>query len=316
MRGAALRSGEGRVGRRAEQTQVERVVALAAYLYKRRGSPLARDDILADVPGFPDPTTEPEETCRKALRRALADLEKHLGIVVDYDSSANTYRLREPYLTPKQRDALVAAAAVANVQGVGEPGPDDIGGGVDDDGHRVFVTVPRRVLALYDAIRSRTPVSFDYHGSRRTFRPYALGVLRAHWYVTGAEQPSGDRRQLRVDRMEGDVEPAGAAGSYELPDDFDAAAAIRGVDPFTWGADPRVVARIIVEPDHESGFLQECGGAVVERSGDGSVIEVEVAHYDAFRWRLLAFGTHARVLAPPELVAHVRSHLAALAARE
>ena len=291
------------------------MVALAAYLHKRRGSPLARDDILADVPGFPDPTTDPEETCRKALRRALLDLEQHLGIVVDYDSATNTYRLREPYLTPKERDTLVAAAAVANVQGVGEPGPDDIGGGVDDDGHRVFVTVPRRVLALYDAIRSRTPVSFDYHGSRRTFRPYALGVLRAHWYVTGAEQASGERRQLRVDRFESDVESARAPGSYEIPDDFDAGAAIRGVDPFAWGPDPKVTARVLVEGDHERGFLQECGGTVTARPGDGNTVEIEVdvAHYDAFRWRLLAFGPHARVVAPPELVTHVRSHLANLA---
>ena len=201
------------------------------------------------------------------------------------------------------------------MRGLGEPDPDDIGGGVDDDGHRVFVTVPRRVLALCESIRSRTPAMFLYHGTERVLHAYALGEVNNRWYVTGLEQGSDETRIFRVDRIEGQVQVVGGPGAYDIPDAFDAAAAIRGVDPFTWGSDPPVAARVLLDPDHAQGFLRDYGGAVVESADDGVVIEVEVAHYDAFRRRLLAFGTRARVLAPPVLVDHVRSHLAAIAGR-
>ncbi len=297
------------MGRGAGSGPVERVVALAAYIVGRAGSPPTRAEIIADVPGYP----EGDEANRKALRRDLADLAGHLGIEADYDSTDETYRLRRPFLTSQERRVLIAAATIAQVQGLGEPDPDDIGGGVDEYGRFVFITVPHRALALCEAIRSRTPVTFVYHGSRRTLYAYALGELSSHWYVTGLEQESGERRQFRVDRIEGDVSTSGEPGTYDVPDDFDAPAAIRGVDPFRWGPDPKVSARVLIGSDHVQGFIGQYGGSEVDRVDGDAVVEVEVAHYDAFRWRLLSFGTHARVLSPPVLVDHVRSHLAAIA---
>ena len=294
---------------RASSKPIERVVALAAYLHKCGSHPPKRADIVADVPGYP----EGNEANRKALRRDLADLEKYLGIGTEYDDVEDSYRLVGAFLTPKERDALVAAAAVAHVQGLGDPEPDDIGGAVDPNEHRVFVTVPLRVFALCESIRSRTAVTFGYHGTARTLHAYALGERNANWYVTGLEQESGERRQFRIDRIEGDVQAAGVPGAYEVPDDFDATAAILGVDPFTWGPDPRVVARVWLGADHAYSFTREYGGSVVESDEHGAVVEVSVAHYNAFRWRLLSFGDHAHVLSPPVLVEHVRSHLAAIA---
>ena len=66
--------------------------------------------------------------------------------------------------------------------------------------------------------------------------------------------------------------------------------------------------------DHVLAFRRELGGAVVTQETDGdAVVELDVRHYESFRNRLLAFRTNAVVLAPPELVAIVRDHLAALA---
>lgn len=297
------------MARRAESKPIERVVALAAYLHERRGYPPKRADIVADVPGYPDGN----EANRKALRRDLSDLEKYLGIGVEYDEVEDTYRLLTPFFTSKERDSLVAAATVARVHGLGDPDPDDIGGAVAADEQRVFVTVPQRVLAFCESIRTRTAITFGYHGSARTLHAYALGEMSSHWYVTGVEQGSTERRQFRIDRIESDVQTSGAPGAYEIPDSFDANEAIRGVDPFAWGPDPQVIARVRVGADHVNDFTREYGGSVVERGENDAVVEVEVAHYDAFRRRLLSFGTNARVLAPPVLVEHVRTRLAAIA---
>jgi len=294
---------------RAHRKSIERVVALAAYLYERRGDPPSRAAIVADIPGYP----EGAEANRKALHRDLVDLRNHFGIAADYCAVEGCYRLNPPVLTSDERGALVAVAAVARVTGLGDPDPDDIGGAVDADEQRVFVTVPRRIVALCDAIRSRTPAAFDYHGTARTVHAYALGEKNAHWYVTGVEQGPDAPRSYRVDRIESEVALAGTPGSYKIPTGFDATTILRDVDPFTWGPDQRVVARVHLETDHVAGFIREYGGSVVEHIDDGAVVEVEVAHYDAFRWRLLSFGIHARVLEPPVLVEHVRSHLAAIA---
>ncbi|MCZ7534997.1 MAG: WYL domain-containing protein [Acidimicrobiia bacterium] len=296
------------MGRRAESRPVERVVALAAYVSERAGSPPTRAEIVTDVPGYP----EGDEANRKALRRDLSDLAEHFGIETDCDPAEDRYRLRRPFLTSDERRVLIAAATIAQVQGLGEPDPDDIGGGVDEYGRFIFITVPHRTLALFEAIRARIPVTFVYHGRTRTFHAYALGEMTSHWYVTGLEQESGGQRQFRIDRIESDVSPAGAPGSYEVPGDFDAPEAIRGVDPFRWGPDPKVTARVLLGADHVQGFVGEYGGTVVDHIDGDAVVEVEVAHYDAFRWRLLSFGTHARVLSPPALVDHVRSHLTSI----
>lgn len=305
---------------------VERVLALAAYLHRQPRAWRTRDQITVDVPGYPQVQrdeydrvprgTADYERIRKALQRDLIDLRDRFRIEVDFDE-VEGYRLRSPFFTPQERRALITAAALVDVdvdgEGAGEPETDDIGGAVQPGDQRIVVSVQHVAFALLDAIRSRTPARFTYHGRERVLHPFALGLWHARWYVTGAEQGPGERRQFRLDRFESQVTLDGPAGAYEIPDDFDAAEALR-LDPNDWGRDPHVVARVRVAADHVPGFCHDFGGArVVGQEGEDAIVEVDVRHYDAFRTRVLAFHTHARVLAPPHLVAHVRDHLAALA---
>ena len=97
-----------------------------------------------------------------------------------------------------------------------------------------------------------------------------------------------------------------------MPGDFDVDSAF-DLDPNVWGTDPLVRARVGVRPDHVVAFRREFAGDVVESDADWTVIELDVRHYESFRNRLLAFRANAIVLGPPELVAVVRDHLAALA---
>jgi predicted DNA-binding transcriptional regulator YafY len=301
----------------------ERILRLAAYLAERGGT-ASLGTITADVPGYETdaprdergelvPDTSGWETVRKRLQRDVKVLDDSFGIVVE--STEQGYRLRPPFFTPAERRALVAAAAVVDVEGVDdEPVLGELGTAVDEHTQRIVLSVPARVRDLSAAIRARSPVTFTYHGRRRTVDAYALGRWRMHWYVVGREHGTDGVRKYRLDRFE---DPAsapvtvGEAGPYTVPADFDAVDALR-LDPNDWGTDPLAVARVLVDDDHVHNFQYELGGRVVDRTAGAAVVEVDVRHYESFRERVLRFRDRAVVLEPPVLVALVRDHLRAI----
>lgn len=305
----------------------QRILRLAAYLADRNGTPVSLGTITTDVPGYETdaardergelvPDTREWETVRKRLQRDIKVLDKSFGIEVD--TADHGYRLRGPFFTPGERRALVAAAASVDVEGVDdEPVLGELGSAVDARTQRIVLSVPGRVRELSDAIRSRAPVTFRYHGRPRTVDAYALGRWRTHWYVVGREHDSDSVRKYRLDRFEtvddGPVVVPGDRDTYTIPSDFDAVEELR-LDPNDWGQDPEVVARIRVDRDHVHTFQYELGGRVVERADDTVVVEVSIRHYESFRERVLRFGERARVLTPPVLVDIVRDHLRAVVA--
>ena len=304
----------------------ERIIGLAAFLEGRKHSGTTLGDIVGEVPGYSvDGDLEigsvAWETVRKRLQRDLEMLERSFGIVVDYDEQQHAYRLRAPYFTPDERRALIAAAAAVDVEGIGDtPVLGELGAAVDDDGQRIVLAVPERVRDLSAAIRARRSVRFLYHGRERTVDAYVIGRWRTHWYVAGYEHEAGQRRRYRLDRIEhptigltsGAITPFGADHSYEIPSDIDAVAEMR-LDPNDWGHDPPVVARLRVDADLAHNVQHELGGRVVARATDTCEIELDVRHYQSFCDRVLAFGTHVRLLAPAELVTRLCDHLRAAA---
>ncbi|WP_329246693.1 YafY family transcriptional regulator [Actinoallomurus sp. NBC_01490] len=84
----------------------------------------------------------------------------------------------------------------------------------------------RVLLSLAEAAWDRRPVEMRYHArderrSRRVVHPYGLVAHSGRWYVAGADSISGQVRTFRVDRIE-HVEVL--SGSFDQPEDFDAAA--------------------------------------------------------------------------------------------
>ena len=309
----------------------ERILSLAAYAH-RSHAPIALDDIADNVPGYAsdpprtgplEPRSAEWERVRKLVGRDVADLRAHWGIDLEYDDVDHTYTPRAPFFTPDERAALVAAAAVVEVVGVDVPVPGALGSAVGDDTTEIVLRVHELVAALRAAIGTRTAVRFVHDGRTRHVEPYALGVWHNRWYLAGRDDDEGALRRFRLDRIErGDngsgadrpIAEVGPPDAYEIPADFDAAAAF-DLDPNTWGTDPLVRASVDVEADHVDAFLGELGGDAVHAGSDRSTVELDVRHYESFRNRLLAFGTHAVVTAPPSLVAVVHDHLAALAER-
>lgn len=311
-----------------------RVLRLAAYLAAHPTEDLTLSRIGADVPGYPETPRDEHgdvatggpgwETLRKALRRDREDLRERFGIVVDYDTADHVWRLRPPFFTPEQRRALVAAAAVVDVEGLDdELDAGELGTAVAEHSRRVVLQVHRRVLDFIEARRTRTPVTFRYRDRTRVFDPYAIGGWRNRWYVVGRDHEADELRRFRLDRIDdadvgtsdadrGVIRAAGDPGSYDVPDDFDAASAL-ALDPNDWGRDPHVVAEIRVDADHLQALRRDLGGRVVRRDDGHAVVAVDVRHRDSFRVRLTALGMHARLVGPPALVADLRDWLARIA---
>jgi predicted DNA-binding transcriptional regulator YafY len=84
----------------------------------------------------------------------------------------------------------------------------------------------RVLLSLAEAAWDRRPIEMRYstrdeRRSRRVVHPYGLVAHSGRWYVAGADSISGRVRTFRVDRIEHlRVLP----GSFDQPEDFDAAA--------------------------------------------------------------------------------------------
>jgi predicted DNA-binding transcriptional regulator YafY len=304
---------------------VERMLRLAAYFKLRRSSAVTLADICANVPDY-EAHFETDgrivedklwEATRKKVRRDSEVLADVFGIHLDYRKDDHTYRLRAPFLSAEERDMLVAAAALVRVDGIDDEQLTALGAAVDADGQRVVVRVHRHLLALRAALAQRVPVRFRYRDTERLFEPWAVGLWRDRWYTVGFDRRAGEQRVYRLDRFEDDgsgsvVAPVSDAPRYEIPPGFDADDALV-LDPNNWGHDPPVVARVRVDADWVPQFTRDFSGTVVA-SGDGcAVVELTVRHYESFRDRLLAFGAHAVLLEPAELVAMMREWLAGMA---
>lgn len=305
---------------------IARVLRLASYLKGRRHGRVTLEDICKDVPGY-DAHFDGSgalvhdaswEAVRKKLRRDLKLLEDAFGIEYDYDEPTGSYVVHPPFFTAEERDVLVAAAALVRVDGIDDEQLAALGTAVDEQGQRVMMRVHRHVLALREALACRRPVTFRYRGTERVFDPWAVGLWRDRWYTVGRVHDAGERRVFRLDRIEerDDGPPIGDAGdpgSFEPPAQFDAPGALL-LDPNVWGQDPAVDARVAVDGDWVQAFLTEFRGSRVEsRDGHDAVVTLTVRHYESFRDRLLAFGTHAVLLAPENLVAALHAWLAAAA---
>ncbi len=164
---------------------------------------------------------------------------------------------------------------------------------------------------LADAVVARRPVAFDYRradgvAERRDVHPYALLSRGGQWYLVGHDLGREAQRAYRLDRIVGTVEVAGDVGAFEVPDDLDPVAAVRG---------PSIPAddlRVAVAP--ELGWdAQALGGRPTGEQQAGLEVH-EFAHADRHRLASWVVGNAGRAvaLAPPELVEDVVGRLRAV----
>jgi proteasome accessory factor B len=311
--------------------RLERLTNLVAVLLETR-RPLPLEEIVERVPGYP-----PErESYRRQFERDKATL-REIGVPISLEAvhafeQESGYRIhREDYelpaldLTDDERVALHLAVTAVRLEGAGETVGGGAGrdallklGGIEGAGAPTLAALPDvpALPALFDAYRRRAGVTFRYRGGPRRLDPYGILFRNGHWYVVGFD---GDReaiRAFRADRIESDVE-AGPAATFERPEGFDPASALRD-EPWRFGDEEPVEALVLVSPTHAGWVEADLGAkAVAERRDDGAVVvRMAVTNREAFRSFVLGLLDHAEVLDPPELRADMVAWLSALAGPE
>jgi proteasome accessory factor B len=289
-------------------SRLERLLNLLALLLDTQ-RPLTRDQIVAQIPGYPVEKT----ANRRAFERDKETL-RGLGVPISVepvDGNETGYRVRpdEYYLpdldlTPDETAALhVAVSAVSLGVGEGRGALLKLGGfGEEAASPIASLPIAPALADLFDASRRRAVVTFTYRGERRAVEPWVLSSRRGRWYVVGHDHGRGAIRSFRADRVEGDV-AIGEPGAYEVPGDFRPEAHL-GEHPWLFGDEAPLTARVLVDPEAVAGFEVALGtaDATWERRADGSaVVEVPVVDRAAFRSFVLGFLEHAEVLEPLEL---------------
>jgi proteasome accessory factor B len=165
--------------------------------------------------------------------------------------------------------------------------------------------------AVHAAVTALQPITFDYRkndGSLTTrhVQPWALKNWHGRWYLTGFDVDRHDERAFRLSRFEGPVRRRGRAGSYAVPADHVPEVALEGQPVEPAGT---AVVRLRSGRGHA---LRRHASRTVEL--DGGWAEVEIPYRRGSTERdVVALGTHAVAVAPPELVDAVRTALAAAA---
>jgi proteasome accessory factor B len=305
--------------------KLERLLNLTATLLNTT-RPLTAEDLRRLVPGYP----ESLPSFRRAFERDKEDL-REMGIPITIEQLESTerpvdgyrirhedYYLRDPGLDADELAALNLALSAVRLEGIqGVEALWKLGGVVDagEPTHEVAaLPADPALIPLFGAIVDCRVARFRYRGAdrsgERTIDPWRLDFRRGHWYVTGRDHSSDERRQFRLDRIEGTV-TTGEAGSFERPQTTEAAS----TQPWEFGEGEPVTARLLVDGVQAVWARQHLGDErVVERHEDGAtVFEVPVTNWPAFRSFVLTFLDHAELLEPPELRADLTAWLRELA---
>ena len=290
--------------------RLERLTDLVLVLL-RDDRPKPLREIAAEVPGYP----AEGEARRQAFerdKRTLRDGGVEVSAVpiegreqIGYIIRAEDFYLPDLDLAPDEQAALNLAVAGVHL---GDPsGRDALWrlGLPASAGVQPFadLTALPALPVLYEAIRRRAALTFDYRGDERHVAPALLRFRGGWWYLVGFDLDKSASRTFRVDRMEGQP-VVGEPGSAVMPDDFDPEAALPE-EPWRMGEEEIVRVDVLVDRGLAPLVVAEVGDATVhERRPDGSVVvRLDVTNVAALRSWVLELGEHAEVLGP-ESVRH------------
>jgi proteasome accessory factor B len=165
---------------------------------------------------------------------------------------------------------------------------------------------------LYSAVIERRPITFEYRpasgdAQKRTLEPYGLVHARGTWYLVGHDRDRDALRSFRVSRIEGKV--AELDGTFERPDDIDAAGYIAG-EAFEFGDD---VTTAVVRFDARMRWWpeQNMPDATHKDAPHGALdVSLPVGNVDALISWAVGFGEHVEIIEPESARARLHEHLA------
>ncbi|MFV2174132.1 helix-turn-helix transcriptional regulator [Actinomadura sp. LOL_016] len=302
--------------------KTERLLNLVVCLLATRRY-LTAEQIRRAVPGYPDS----DEAFKRMFERDKEEL-RELGIPLEVGSDLQggggeeigyrippqDYELPDVHLTPDEAAVLGLAARVWQRASLAEAASGALlklrAAGVETDASAAVGIEPRvdtgepAFQALWEAVRDRRPVAFDYRAigrtsvTRRHLEPWGVVSRRGRWYVVGFDRDRDEERVFRLSRIDGEVAVDGPAGAVTVPDGVDVRriAFDRG-EPVT---EPRP-ATVRLRAGAAQGPRRWARD--VRPAGDGTWDEAVLTFRDVERFApyLARFADDVVVLDPPDL---------------
>ncbi|MFI9556773.1 helix-turn-helix transcriptional regulator [Nonomuraea endophytica] len=297
--------------------KTERLLNLVICLLATR-RPLSAEQIRQAVPGY---DRDGDEAFQRMFERDKNEL-REIGIPIDvvrdpwedepgYRIERQSYELPEITLEADEAAVLGLAAQVWQRASLAEAASGALlklrAGGVATDaagGGALELRVDTRdpaFPALWDAVRDRRVVRFDYRSAgsenvrTRTVEPWGVVSRRGRWYLAGFDRDRDAPRAFRLSRIIGQVAAVGRPGVVEVPPGVD----VREMIGFPEEPMEERVATLRVRQGAGEGLRQL---ASVTRTGGGGWDEVELGFSDPERlagW-IASMGSDVELLDPPD----------------
>jgi proteasome accessory factor B len=301
--------------------KTERLLGLVVCLLSTRRY-LTAEQIRQAVPGYP----ETEDLFKRMFERDKEDL-RDLGVPLEtglnhpFDEEAG-YRIRQqayelPELRLEADEAAVlglaarvwrraelagaAAGALLKLRAAGVESTVDVPAQRDIEPR---LGTPEPAFGpLWEAVRDRRPVTFQYRAAgrsepaKRELEPWGVVNRKGRWYVAGWDRGRQATRVFRLGRIAGVVKFCGPVGSVTVPDGADVRELVRD-----WDSVPAL--------EHTAVLRVRTGAGIGLRRHAEVVPEVEpgwdevTTRYGDVGWfadYAASFGSDVVVLDPPDL---------------
>ena len=161
---------------------------------------------------------------------------------------------------------------------------------------------------LWEALLTRTPVGFTYHGRMRQFHPWRMISRTGVWYVLGQDVTVGEPRMFRLSRIADQPVIAGSPGSYVLPDQEVIARHAASLEP-----GPLADSVLVAIRESAAGNLRSRGTPVTADAPVGyDVVRIPYARQDEIVSAICSAGPDAIVWEPGPVRDQVVSRLRAV----
>ena len=292
-------------------TRTERLLNLVICLLATRQY-LGREQIREAVPQYA--RCDSDEAFERMFERDKDDL-REMGIpLVTGSNSAwfddelgyriprDAYALPEITFAPDELAVLGLAARAWQQATLAQAASHAVrkleAGGASIDPTGLGVVEPRvtaaepAFAALYEAVRDRRPVRFDYRRSgaqaplSRSVEPWGVVSWHGRWYVVGRDTDKDASRVFRLSRIAGPVAFTGPAGSVEVPEGIDVRHEVAMLAPNPAEQQATVAVRAdAAHPLRRRGTLTRSSrdgfDGVLVRYQDAETLAVELCGYGA-----------------------------------
>jgi proteasome accessory factor B len=312
----------------------ERLLNLLITLLVSRGY-VTKQRLREVIPDYQGAATE--DAFEKMFERDKDDL-RALGIPIEvggydplfedeqgYRIVRSAFELPDISLEADEAAVIGLAARVWQQAGLASATSDALiklkAAGVEVDREALNVVQPQLAAdepsfeAFWEGVSTRRPVRFSYRPSQsarpaaRRLQPWGIVSFRSRWYVVGHDLDRGAPRMFRLSRVVGDLEFAGEAGSFTVPEGTDLRALTSALDTDT----SERTAELLVRTGRALALRHRANSGPEPARQGWERLTVGFGRTDALVDELVSYGADVVVEGPADLREAVLTRLRAAA---